>query len=57
MPRIIPVDYRTLIQVFEIDGFAISRQKRDPPANLKKPFPFPLLLSTPHLAFDGRDFC
>jgi predicted RNA binding protein YcfA (HicA-like mRNA interferase family) len=29
LPRIIPIDYRTLIRVFELDGFAIRRQKGD----------------------------
>ena len=29
MPKIVPVDYRTLIRVFELDGFRVSRQKGD----------------------------
>lgn len=29
MPKITSVDYRTLIQVFELDGFRVSRQKGD----------------------------
>jgi predicted RNA binding protein YcfA (HicA-like mRNA interferase family) len=29
MPKITPVDYRTLIQVFELDGFRVSRRKGD----------------------------
>lgn len=29
MPKITPVDYRKLIQVFELDGFSVSRQKGD----------------------------
>ena len=29
MPKITPVDYRTLIRVFEMDGFTVSRQKGD----------------------------
>ena len=29
MPRITPIDYRTLIRVFELDGFTVSRQKGD----------------------------
>jgi predicted RNA binding protein YcfA (HicA-like mRNA interferase family) len=29
LPKIAPIDYRTLIRVFELDGFAISRQKGD----------------------------
>ena len=29
MPRITPIAYRTLIRVFELDGFTISRQRGD----------------------------
>jgi predicted RNA binding protein YcfA (HicA-like mRNA interferase family) len=29
LPKITPVDYRTLIRVFELDGFTVSRQKGD----------------------------
>ena len=29
MPKITPIDYRTLIRVFELDGFTVSRQKGD----------------------------
>jgi predicted RNA binding protein YcfA (HicA-like mRNA interferase family) len=29
LPRITPVDYHTLISVFELDGFTVSRQKGD----------------------------
>ena len=29
MPKITPVDYRTLIRVFELDGFTVKRQKGD----------------------------
>jgi len=29
LPRIVPVDYRTLIRVFELDGFTVSRQRGD----------------------------
>jgi predicted RNA binding protein YcfA (HicA-like mRNA interferase family) len=29
LPKIIPVDYRTLIRVFELDGFTVQRQKGD----------------------------
>ncbi|MEJ5311984.1 MAG: type II toxin-antitoxin system HicA family toxin [Anaerolineae bacterium] len=29
MLKITPVDYRKLIQVFELDGFSVSRQKGD----------------------------
>jgi predicted RNA binding protein YcfA (HicA-like mRNA interferase family) len=29
LSKITPIDYRTLIRVFELDGFTISRQKGD----------------------------
>lgn len=29
MPKIVPVDYRKLVQVFEADGFTVSRAKGD----------------------------
>lgn len=29
MPKITPLDYRTLIKVFELDGFTVTRQKGD----------------------------
>ena len=29
MPKITPVDYRKLIQIFELDGFSVKRQKGD----------------------------
>ncbi len=29
MPKITTVDYRTLIRVFELDGFTVSRQRGD----------------------------
>jgi len=29
LPKIIPVDYRTLVRIFQLDGFTISRQKGD----------------------------
>jgi predicted RNA binding protein YcfA (HicA-like mRNA interferase family) len=29
LPKIAPIDYRILIQVFELDGFTVSRQKGD----------------------------
>jgi len=29
MPKITPVHYRKLIQIFELDGFSVRRQKGD----------------------------
>lgn len=29
MPKITPVDYRILIRIFELEGFAVSRQRGD----------------------------
>jgi predicted RNA binding protein YcfA (HicA-like mRNA interferase family) len=29
LPKIVPIDYRTLVKVFELDGFTIQRQKGD----------------------------
>ena len=29
MPKLMPVDYRDLIRVFELDGFTVSRQRGD----------------------------
>ncbi len=29
MPKITPIHYRTLVKIFELDGFAIRRQKGD----------------------------
>ena len=29
MPKIVPIDYRKLIRIFELDGFTVSRQKGD----------------------------
>lgn len=29
MPKIVPLDYRKLIQIFEAEGFTVSRSKGD----------------------------
>ena len=29
MPKITPIDYQTLIRVFELEGFTLSRQRGD----------------------------
>ena len=46
MPRITPVDYRTLIRVFELDGFAVSRQKGDHVVMTKPGVPRPVVIKT-----------
>ena len=46
MPRITPVDYRTLIRVFEQDGFAVSRQKGDHVVMTKPGVPRPVVIKT-----------
>jgi predicted RNA binding protein YcfA (HicA-like mRNA interferase family) len=44
--KLVPVDYRTLIQVFERVGFAVSRQKGDH-ISMTKPGVFrPLVIKT-----------
>ena len=46
MPKITPVDYRTLIRVFELDGFTISRQKGDHIVMTKTGVARPLVIKT-----------
>ena len=46
MPRITPVDYRTLIRVFELDGFTVSRQKGDHIVMTKPGIPRPVVIKT-----------
>jgi len=46
LPRITPVDYRTLIRVFELDGFAVSRQKGDHVVMTKPGVPRPVVIKT-----------
>jgi len=45
MPKLRPVDYRTLIRVFEQDGFAFNRQHGDhliyTKAGVKRPLVIP----------------
>jgi predicted RNA binding protein YcfA (HicA-like mRNA interferase family) len=49
MPKITSVDYRTLIQVFELDGFHVSRQKGDHIVMTKPGVPRPIVIKTsPH---------
>ena len=46
MPKIIPVHYRTLIQVFEKDGFTVSRQRGDHIVMTKPGILRPLIIKT-----------
>ena len=46
MPKITPVHYRTLIRVFELDGFTVSRQKGDHIVMTKRGIPRPLVIKT-----------
>ncbi len=50
MPKITPVDYRKLIQVFELDGFSVSRQRGDHIVMTKPGVLRPVVIKTsPHL--------
>ena len=47
--KLVPVDYRTLIKLFEHDGFAVSRQKGDHISMTKSGVLRPLVIKTsPH---------
>ena len=46
MPKITPVHYRTLIRVFELDGFTVSRQKGDHIVMTKPGVLRPLVIKT-----------
>jgi predicted RNA binding protein YcfA (HicA-like mRNA interferase family) len=46
LPRITPVDYRTLIRVFEMDGFQIVRQKGDHIIMTKPGVPRPVVIKS-----------
>lgn len=46
MPKIIPVHYRTLIQVFEKEGFTVSRQRGDHIVMTKPGILRPLIIKT-----------
>ena len=49
MPKIVPVDYRKLVQVFEQDGFRTSRTKGDHISMTKPGVKRPLVIKTsPH---------
>jgi len=44
--KLVPVDYRTLIKVFERDGFTVSRQKGDHISMTKPGVLRPLVIKT-----------
>lgn len=46
MPRIVPVRYKKLIRVFELDGFTVDRQKGDHIAMTKAGAKRPLIIKT-----------
>ena len=46
MPRITPIHYRTLIRVFELDGFTINRQRGDHIVMTKPGIPRPVVIKT-----------
>ncbi len=46
MPKIIPLDYRKLIQVFEAEGFTVSRSKGDHISMTKAGIKRPLVIKT-----------
>ena len=46
MPKITPVDYRTLSRVFELDGFTVKRQKGDHIVLTKPGVPRPVVITT-----------
>jgi len=46
LPRITPIHYRTLIRVFELDGFTINRQRGDHIVMTKPGIPRPVVIKT-----------
>jgi len=46
--KLVPVDYRIVIRVFERDGFTVSRQKDDHISMTKPGVPRPLVKTSPH---------
>ena len=46
MPKIVSIDYETLIRIFELDGFRISRQKGDHIAMIKAGVKRPLIIKS-----------
>ncbi len=49
MPKIVPLDYRKLVQIFEADGFTLSRTKGDHISMTKPGIKRPVVIKTsPH---------
>ncbi len=49
MPKLVSIDYRTLIRIFELDGFSVSRQKGDHIVMVKPGVSRPVVIkSSPH---------
>lgn len=46
MPKITPIHYQTLIEVFEMDGFTVKRQKGDHIIMTKPGIPRPVVITT-----------
>lgn len=46
MPKIVPVHYRTLIKIFELDGFVVRGQEGDHIAMVKPGVRRPLIIKT-----------
>lgn len=46
MPKLTPVDYRTLVRVFELAGFTVKRQKGDHIIMTKPGVPRPIVITT-----------
>ena len=44
MPRIVPVSYKKLCRVFELEGFRFLRQKGDHLIYVKKDIPRPIVI-------------
>lgn len=46
MPKIVPVDYRKLVQIFEADGFILSRKHGDHISMTKPGIKRPVVIKT-----------
>lgn len=46
MPKIVPLDYRKLIQIFELENFKVSRHKGDHISMTKPGVSRPLVIKT-----------
>ena len=46
MPKITPIDYRTLIKIFELEGFSVSRQRGDHIVMTRPGTPRPVVITS-----------